>query len=206
MNIHLYLHHEMRVRDENKEAAIRDKAMEMIVKGGFEALSMQKLARAANISPATIYIYYRNREDLLHQLYHHSQEKFAEFALRGFSPDVSLEEGLWVQWKNRMEFIMDYPIYYRFFEQFRNSPLINNTNVKMAYFRENMMMFTKNAMRRGELKKMDPELFWAIAYGTLYSLVRFHLQERKMMSENFRLTDAKLRQALKMVVKALKPD
>lgn len=196
----------MRVRDENKEAAIRDKAMEMIVKGGFEALSMQKLARAANISPATIYIYYRNREDLLHQLYHHSQEKFAEFALRGFSPDVSLEEGLWVQWKNRMEFIMDYPIYYRFFEQFRNSPLINNTNVKMAYFRENMMMFTKNAMRRGELKKMDPELFWAIAYGTLYSLVRFHLQERKMMSENFRLTDAKLRQALKMVVKALKPD
>lgn len=196
----------MRVRDENKEAAIRDKAMEMIVKGGFEALSMQKLARAANISPATIYIYYRNREDLLHQLYHHSQEKFAEFALRGFSPDVSLEEGLWVQWKNRMEFIMDYPICYRFFEQFRNSPLINNTNVKMAYFRENMMMFTKNAMRRGELKKMDPELFWAIAYGTLYSLVRFHLQERKMMSENFRLTDAKLRQALKMVVKALKPD
>lgn len=206
MNIHLYLCPQMRVRDENKEAAIREKAMEMIVKGGFEALSMQKLAKAANISPATIYIYYKNKEDLLHQLFNKAQEKFAEYALAGFNPEASLEEGLMVQWRNRLKYISEFPVYYQFFEQFRNSPLINHKNVNMAYFRENMMMFAKNAVRRGELNKMEPEIFWSVAYGTFYSLVKFHLQEKKMMTETFRLTDAKLRTALKLVVKALKPE
>ena len=196
----------MRVRDENKEVAIREKAMEMIVKGGFEALSMQKLAKAANVSPATIYIYYKNKEDLLHQLFNKAQEVFAARALQGFDPEASLEEGLWTQWKNRLKFITESPIYYQFFEQFRNSPLINHKNVNMAYFRENMMIFVRNAIKRGELSKMDPEIFWSLAYGSFYSLVKFHLQKKKMMTETFKLTDVKLKIALKMVVKALKPE
>jgi AcrR family transcriptional regulator len=196
----------MRVRDENKEVAIREEAMVMIVKGGFESLSMQKLAKAANVSPATIYIYYKNKEDLLHQLFNKAHEKFAEYALSGFDPEANLEEGLWTQWKNRLRFIEDYPVYFRFIEQFRNSPLINHKNVSMTYFRENMMTFVKNALKRGEINKMDPEIFWSMAYGTFYSLIKFHLQEKKMMTETFKLSDQKLKQALKMVVKGLKPE
>ncbi|MGZ3932351.1 MAG: TetR/AcrR family transcriptional regulator, partial [Bacteroidia bacterium] len=53
MNVHLYLCPKMRTRDEQKESAIRQKAIEMIVKEGFDGLSMQKLAKAAGVSPAT---------------------------------------------------------------------------------------------------------------------------------------------------------
>ncbi|MES2681476.1 MAG: TetR/AcrR family transcriptional regulator [Bacteroidota bacterium] len=195
----------MRIRDENKEAAIRKKAVEMIVNEGFDGLSMAKLAKAAGVSPATIYIYYKNREDLLHQLFNDSQKAFAEYGLRNFDPEATLEEGLWRQWKNRLEFILEHPIYFKFFEQFRNSHLINHKNVNMTEFRESMMLFVKNAIKRGELAKMEPEIFWSVAYGSFYSLVKFHLQEKKMMNESFKITDAKLKQTLKMVVKALKP-
>jgi TetR/AcrR family transcriptional regulator, multidrug resistance operon repressor len=205
MNIHLYLCPKMRIRDENKEAAIRKKAIEMIVNEGFDGLSMAKLARAAGVSPATIYIYYKNREDLLHQLFNDSQKAFAEYGLRNFDPEATLEEGLWRQWKNRLEFILEHPIYFKFFEQFRNSHLINHKNVNMAEFRESMMLFVKNAIKRGELAKMEPEIFWSVAYGSFYSLIKFHLQEKKMMNASFKITDAKLKQTLKMVVKALKP-
>ena len=41
----------------------------MFVKGGFNGFSMQKLAKAANVSPATIYIYFKDKEDLIQQLY-----------------------------------------------------------------------------------------------------------------------------------------
>src|SRR3954468_8655030 len=104
----------MRTRDESKEAAIREKALEMIVKEGFDGLSMQKLAKAANVSPATIYIYYKNREDLLNSLYDHVNETFAREALRKFDSGLSLEDGLWLQWKNRMKFIFEYPNYFKF--------------------------------------------------------------------------------------------
>jgi TetR/AcrR family transcriptional regulator, multidrug resistance operon repressor len=195
----------MRVRDENKESAIREKAMEMIVREGFDGLSMQKLAKAAGVSPATIYIYYKNREDMVHQLFREAQQEFATMALKNFDPEATLEEGLWRQWKNRMNFILKYPTYFQFFEQFRNSNLINHQSVDMTEFRENMVRFVKNAIKRGELKKMEPEIFWSLAYGSFYALIKFHLQEKKMMNANFKLTDAKLKQALEMVIKALRP-
>ncbi|MBL7933168.1 MAG: TetR/AcrR family transcriptional regulator [Bacteroidia bacterium] len=195
----------MRTRDENKETAIREKALEMIVKHGFDGLSMQKLARAAEVSPATIYIYYENREHLLRDLYHHVMDAFNREALAGFNPNLSLEEGLWVQWKNRMRFIIDYPFYFQFFEQFRNSPLINHKEVKNLAFKELMQDFVKNAIKRGEMAKMEPEIFWSLAYGSFYSILKFHLQEKTMMNNSFRLTDAKLKTLLKMVVEALKP-
>ena len=196
----------MRVRDEQKESAIREKAMEMIVAEGFDGLSMQKLARAANVSPATIYIYYKNREDLLNSLYNMVNRTFAAVALEKFSPDLTLEEGLWVQWKNRMKFIMEYPIYFQFFEQFRNSPLIHHKDVKSSEFKEIMIAFVRNAIQRGEMKKLEPEIFWSMAFGTFYSLLKFHLQGKSMMSENFKVTDAKMKALLKMVIKALKPE
>lgn len=195
----------MRTRDESKEEAIREKALEMIVEEGFDGLSMQKLAKAAGVSPATIYIYYKNREDLLHSLYHEVNATFAREALRDFDPELGLEKGLWRQYKNRMNFIQNYPHYFKFFEQFRNSPLITKKDLQGSEFRESMCLFVNNAIARGEMAEMEPELFWSIAYGSFYSLLKFHFQQKSMMNPEFHVTDAKMKLLLKMVVKALKP-
>lgn len=195
----------MRTRDENKLVAIKARAVEIIVEEGFDGFSMQKLAKAANVSPATIYIYFANREDLLNQLYNEIMGLFGEVALEKFDPELSLEEGLWLQWKNRLRFILEYPLYFKFFEQFRNSPLIHHKDVRNDAFKENMKTFVVNAVKRGEMAKMEPELFWSLAYGSFYSIVKFHLQERSMMNESYKLTDAKLKTLLKMVVRALQP-
>ncbi len=71
----------MRARDENKERTIKLEAISMIVKEGFDGLSMQKLARAAGISPSTIYIYFESREDLLNKLYLEVDEAFTAASL-----------------------------------------------------------------------------------------------------------------------------
>jgi TetR/AcrR family transcriptional repressor of multidrug resistance operon len=205
MNERLFIFVPMRTRDESKEAAIREKAMSMIVKEGFDGLSMQKLARAAKVSPATIYIYYKNREDLLNQLYNDVQQTFSDVALEGFSPDVTFEEGLWLQWKNRLKFINHYPVHYKFMEQFRNSPLVRHKDVKTSEFKETMKNFVKNAILRKEIKKMEPEMFWSLAYAPFYSLVHFHLQRKTLMSEVFELTEAKIRVVFNGVINSLKP-
>lgn len=206
MNVHSFIFvPEMRTRDENKETMIREKAFEMVVKEGFDGLSMQKLAKAAGVSPATIYIYYKSREDLLNRIFNDAQKKFAKNALKDFDPNMTLEEGLWLQWKNRLQFITEYPNYFQFFEQFRNSPLINHRDVDMSEFKKNMKSFVKNAVERGEMPGMEPEVFWSVAYGSLYALLKFHLQERKMMNENFRMTETMMKQCFNMVIKALKP-
>jgi AcrR family transcriptional regulator len=195
----------MRTRDENKIEAIRDKAIEIIVTEGFDGLSMQKLAKAANVSPATIYIYHKNREDLLNNLFNEVQATFNREALKGFDPEAPFEEGLWIQWQNRFRFIKEHPLYLTFLEQFRNSPLINHDAITINEFKEQMKRFVMNGIRRGEVKKMEPEVFWAMAYGSFYALVKFHLNQKSMMTKNFRLSDSMLRSTYEMVIKALKP-
>ncbi len=177
----------------------------MIVNEGFDGMSMQKLAKSAGVSPATLYIYYRNREDMLEQLYEFVQTAFANAALKEFDPTMNFEKGLWVQWKNRMRFIEECPHYFRFFEQFRNSPQINRSSIGMVAFKDNMHQFVSNAVKRGEIRKVEPEIFWSLAYGSFYSLLKFHLQQRTMMNPDFKVTDAKMKQLLNMVVKSLKP-
>lgn len=194
----------MRVRSEYKGELIREKAFEMIVEQGFDGFSMHKLANSAGVSPATLYIYYKNREDLLNRLYAFAHSKFQEVSLKNFSPDLSLPEGLWIQWKNRLQFITDYTTYYRFIEQFRNSPLINHKDVDKSDFQENMKLFVANAIKKKELKKMQPEIFWAVAYGAFYTLTKFHVTNCSMMGSSFQLTEARLKEVHGMILKALK--
>jgi TetR/AcrR family transcriptional repressor of multidrug resistance operon len=195
----------MRQRDENKAAAIREHAIRMIVEQGFDGLSMQKLAKQAGISPSTIYIYFESRKDLLTKLYMETESRFEDDALSNFSPDIPFEEGLRIQWKNRLKNIVAHPLEYRFHEQFRNSPLINHNEIQPRTFRKAMQQFVRNAEKRGEIRALPPEIFWAIAYGPFYTLVKFHLDRASMSGKPFSLTESKLKQAFGLVISALKP-
>ncbi len=194
----------MRKRDEHKVTAIREKAIEMIVKEGFDGLSMQKLAKAANVSPGTIYLYFKNREDLLNQLYMSIDKIFSEATLKNFDPNMSFEEGLWLQWKNRRAHNIKYPYHIYFMEQFRTSPLINHKDVVQNSFKEAMGRFYRNAIQRNELKELPVEIFWSIAYGPLYTLIRFHFGKKSIVGTKFILTEQKMKQAFDVVIRALK--
>src|SRR6195952_2399768 len=113
----------MRVRDENKEALIRRKALSMIVKHGFDGFSMQKLARSAGVSPGTLYIYFEDKEDLVLKVCVEVGQKMAKATMKGFDPAMSFREGLKVQWMNRARYCLKYPVEMHFMEQVRYSPL-----------------------------------------------------------------------------------
>jgi len=195
----------MRAKDENKEAAIREQAIAMIVAEGFHGLSMQKLAKAAELSPSTIYIYYDSREDLLNKLFFYVEEVFNRETLKGFDARMHFEEGLWIQWKNRYRYAKEYPLYFLFAEQFRNSPLIRHKDIRENRFRSAMQEFVYHAVQRGEVADLTSEVFWAIAYGPFYTLLKFHMDQSSMSGKPFALTDYKLKQAFRLVLKALEP-
>lgn len=195
----------MRTRDPKKEALIREKALEMIVREGFDGFSMQKLAKEAAVSPATLYIYFVNKEDMLHQLYNEVQQTFTTVSLEAFDPELSFADGLWLQWKNRLHFIEQYPVHYQFLEQFRNSPLINHKAIELSAFKQNMKAFVVNAFERGEIVRMEPELYWSVAYGPFYTLVKFHISEQNMMGKPFAFTEEKMKALHALVIKALQP-
>src|SRR5882762_7766015 len=167
----------MRTRDESKEKAIRQKALQMTVKEGFDGLSMQKLAKAAGVSPATIYIYFEDRDDLIMKIFEDLMGRMAEITMKDFSPDMTFEEGLSIQWRNRAEFFTKYPLEVQFMEQMRHSPFNKKCMpLQMKLFKESMGKFVENAIKRKELMPLPFEVYWSIAFSPLYQLVKFHVQ------------------------------
>lgn len=196
----------MRTRDVNKEQAIQEQAIEMIVKHGLDGFSMQKLAKAAGVSPATLYIYYKDRDDLITQLATNISHRLMETSLKGMHPKMSFADGLELQWKNRMEFYLNHPNDVEFIEQIRYTPTYDSVKDTIRKnFGDVLGKFVHNAINRGELQPLPFEVYWSVAFAPLYQLIKFHAQGNSPANACFRISDEIVAQTLKLVLKALKP-
>ena len=111
----------MRGRDIHKETLVKSKVIELIVKDGLEGFSMNKLAKACKISVNTLYIYYKDRDDLIVTIAREEGKRMSDTLLAKFNPNASFENGLRVQWKIRFEYLKDKPLLKSFFESLRLS-------------------------------------------------------------------------------------
>jgi TetR/AcrR family transcriptional regulator, multidrug resistance operon repressor len=197
----------VRARDPQKEKAIRGRALETIVRDGFRGLSMQKLAKDVGVSPATIYIYFESRDDLILSLYREESRKMAEATMEGFDPGASLAVGLRVQWKNRARYCLENPREAHFLEQIRHSPFhAQDESAKGRDFIEAMRAFCRGAIARGELVRVPVEVYWSVAFAPLYQLLKFHLHGRGLSgTPRFTLDERLMDQTLDLVVRALTP-
>jgi AcrR family transcriptional regulator len=196
----------MRTRDENKIEAIYREALKMIVNEGFDGLSMQKLAKEAGVSPATIYIYFSDKEDLLLQLHRRELDKYFAYVMEGFDAEMDFATGLAIQWKRRAEYVIKHSDEAHFMEQFKYTPLLpKSVGMRDKRFTDVMHRFVSKAILNKELVVMPFEVYWSVAFAPLYNLVRYHKAGMNQAGEKFELTDAMLMQTLSLVLKALKP-
>jgi len=197
----------MRTRDTDKEKLVTQKAIEQIVQDGFQGFSMNKLAKACSISVATLYIYYKDKDDLIEKIGFEIGSRFFSSTIKDFSPDMSFEEGLWKQWQNRAAFAMAHPLEVACLEVIKHSPHRDRimASDKLSDFKEIMTRFITNALSNSELVPMSFEVFWSVAYGPLYTLLNFHREGKSMGGKPFGLTATMMEEAFKATIKALKP-
>ncbi len=196
----------MRPRDENKEILIRQKAIEMIVKQGLDGFGVNKLARAAGVSPATIYIYYKDKDDLIVKLCIDVADNMMAFSFKNFLPDMGFAEGLKIQWQNRMQYFITFPLEMEFIEIMRYTNYYQEVSRKLtATFGSVLGPFMQNAVKNKQIVSLPFEVYWSIAFAPLYQLIKFHYQGRSYVNGVFKLDDELMEQTLQLVLKALKP-
>lgn len=196
----------MRVKDEHKEQRLRLQALKMIAREGLEQFSVQKLAKKAGVSPATIYIYFRDKEDLILKLCGEALRKMTAISLDGFDPSMSFSEGLKVQWLNRARYGLRYPDEVALMEQVKHSSLHRQTLGMIGDdFRRSMREFVTNAVRKKEVVNVPMEVFWSLAYAPLYNLLAFHKRGVSLDGKKFEFSETVMIQTLNLVLKSLKP-
>jgi AcrR family transcriptional regulator len=195
----------MRTRNSGKEQLVKRKAIELLVRDGFEGFSMSKLARACDISVATLYIYYKDKEDLITRIALEEAELMARVVLKGFDPEMHFEEGLRLQWKNRSDYMLKNPGTSALFEQLRFSTFSEPVFKQVkANFEKAMGKFMKNAVARGEIDAMPMEVYWSVAFAPLYNLIRFHQEGKNMAGKPFVLTRKLIWQTFDLTIRGIR--
>jgi TetR/AcrR family transcriptional repressor of multidrug resistance operon len=195
----------MRTRNTDKVQLVKQKAIELIVKNGLEGFSMNKLARACNVSVATLYIYYKDRDDLIIKVAVEEGRLMGDALIKDFDPELPFEQGLRKQWENRYNYMIANPIMGLFFDQLRSSSYQQEF---LSSFLKGFQMvvgkFMHNVIERGEIEAIPFEVYWSVAFAPLYNLIRFETEGQSMGGKPFKMTDEILWKTFDLVVKALK--
>lgn len=165
----------MRVKDGKKEKAIFDAAIQLITTNGFADTSMSKIAKIADVSPATIYVYFENKEDMLNKAYTNVKREMGTALARGLEQELSVSEAFKVIWNNFHKYAMSNSVRFSFTEQFANSPLVDKVRRKegMSYFQPLWEWFERGRRER-IFKDIPAELFAAFAFAPLIALTKQH--------------------------------
>ena len=195
----------MRQRDTHKENLVKSKAIELIVREGLEGFSMNKLAKACNISVNTLYIYYKDRDDLIVTIAREEGKRMSDAMLKEFDPNAGFEDGLRVQWKIRYAWLKDRPLLKSFFDQLQSSTYQEKIADSLKEWTDAVTLFVRQVIARGEMVDVSAEVYWSVALAPLYSLISFHHKERSLNGRSFKMNEKTLWAAFDLVVKALKP-
>jgi len=196
----------MRPRDTVKEDAIKKLALKIIEEEGLENLSMQKLAKAAGISPRTIYLKYENKEDLLIKLF--IEEVLANYekaVLEKFSEDMEFAAGVKLIWLNTFRYFKSNRQAYALVQYGKSSPLLNNAfkekNITEGQFFAPVHSFLKMHVKKGLIRKFPGEIHRALLFAPVLDLVGEYFDYQKRSRQI--ITEKSLLECCEVVIKGM---
>lgn len=166
-----------RERTELREK-ILDAARELFITDGYEGVSMRKVAEKIEYSPTAIYVYFKDKEDLFHELCHEDFAKLAEVFRRDAQIADALERLKQIG-RTYAEFGRHYPNHYKLMFMTPHPPQDlderdqqikgNPESDAYAFLRMTMQEAIATGRLRPELNDADlvSQTLWAAIHGAI---------------------------------------
>ena len=189
----------MRIKDEFKQEALFKATIKLVNEIGFVSSSVSKIAKEANVSPATIYVYYKNKEDLLISTYTNIKQKVSKAIMQDFDENQPIRD-IWKKiWFNIFKYASKYPDYFQFTEQFSNSPyasLVDKNEVE-KYF-EPMFRVVQRGIEQKIIKDVNMDILSVFMFYPVLIL------SNSRLCANFEINDENINTAFTMAWDAIK--
>ncbi|MCL5244567.1 TetR/AcrR family transcriptional regulator [Cellulophaga sp. 20_2_10] len=146
----------------DKRNALIKATIELVNNNGFHATPLSKVAKMANVSPATIYLYFENKQDLVNKTYIEVKEKFTAYAFETFKEDMAVEEGFKLIWNRIADFKFKHCEEAMFLAQCDNTPMIDEPSreVGIKHF-QTLLDLWGRGKKEGLIKPMSDHILYA---------------------------------------------
>lgn len=168
---------------DKREAALQA-TLELITEQGFHAAPMSQIAERARISVGTIYIYFKNKEELINALYIEIKKKLTQKIVGRQGISGSVKDRFKQYLKGFMRYSFEHPAEILFTEQYENSPLITKeTRHEIAKIVTPLRELFETARNDGLLKDLPLTVLLTMFSGAVMSYLKMHLSIQPEESE-----------------------
>ncbi|MFB7142691.1 TetR/AcrR family transcriptional regulator [Gottfriedia sp. NPDC056225] len=174
----------MRYKDENKNEAIFKATIQLLNEIGFSDISMKKIAKRANVSSSTIYVYFENKEDMLSKLYTNVKQHLSQKVLTGLEEEMPIKVAFEQVLRNQIEFIFNHKDEFLFLEQFSNSPLIKNLCIEdHSWMFQPLFDLVERGIEQQLLKESDTMLLLVLITAPITDLAKMQFNGEFELNE-----------------------
>jgi AcrR family transcriptional regulator len=163
----------MRIKDDEKVNRIYEAAMKVVNNDGFQGSSMSKIAKEADVSAATIYLYFENKDDMIKKLFIHLKSRMGHSYFKDDS-DLAPSKGTFRSiWLSHYQYITDNSEEYEFLENFSNCPLIERIEKenKLDYCPTFESLFDRSKAN-GLLQNLNNDLLFSLLFSPINYLIK----------------------------------
>ena len=156
----------------DKRNALIRATIELVNNNGFHATPMSKIAKMANVSPATIYLYFENKQDLVNKTYIEVKGKYTDYAFADYNINMSVEDGFEHIWKRIADFKLNDRENAMFLAQCDNTPIIDEPSLQAGIKHlQPLLDLWDRGKKEGIIKRMSDYLLYAYSINPLSFLM-----------------------------------
>jgi len=179
-----------RVKSNEKRIALLNATLSLVINNGFHDAPMSKIAKLAEVSPATIYIYFENKQDLINQLYLEIKATYSTQAFENYDVNQPIKESFQQIWFNIANFKINQVEEANFLSQCDNTPMIDEeSRQKGLKHLQPLLDLWERGQQKGVIKLISPYLLYAY---TIYPLAFLTTMQQ---NDSFKLTEKNLNEA-----------
>jgi AcrR family transcriptional regulator len=168
----------------DKRGVILDATLSLIELYGFYGASMKMIAEKAKIAAGTIYVHFRNKEELILALYEELGEEINQIINSQLKKDACYVDKFLAIWTSIFEFYIADSRKPEFIIQFTYSPnrFINDSQYRVKFLAP-VTLFLEEGKENQLIKNMPTASLVALAHGPITSLVRMAKHEQINLRE-----------------------
>lgn len=175
----------MKLKDASKKAAIKAKTIDIVYDKGFAGIKMANLAEMVGVSPSTLYVYYKNKEDLIVSVATdliHSISQESNNEVKESLPFKLKLKTVWFYWLN---FSVNKSREMSFLQQLKQSPYYQlvpaETKDAKMHLANSLLDLGK---KEGLIKDVDNEVLGAVIGSLLSETSKLILNKKLALKKN----------------------
>ncbi|MDN3605919.1 TetR/AcrR family transcriptional regulator [Kaistella yonginensis] len=165
----------------DKKSALLNATLTLVNNHGFHNTPMSKIAKLAGVSPATIYLYFEHKQDLINSLYLEVKKSFSKSTFNGYDEQMSVKKGFEIIWFNIANYKLNQVRESTFLSQCDNSRMIDEAiRIEGLKNLQPLLDLWERGKKEGIIKPLSDYILYS---HTVYPLsFLLEMQEREIFS------------------------